>query len=651
MAVSPLPLVLAYLGNGNGPPPHWKLAMAVIACLTCFVSALALFRRPFLGRWLGGLACLTSLVAVFPHASQSPFAALTSAIALILAGTTVIEPFDEGIKVRLQHPERCLERARWAALTVPLVVAMIMIMDTSNTALEGAVLACTSMIAQVLFLHWAVAKNFNRLILLPLGGVVAIGASLWFFSEIYTAGLALVISLFSLILLPKTHGIFEEETVWWDLLLDQPSRFLFTTFFSLCALGTLALTLPAASTAGTIEFVDAVFTSVSAVCVTGLIVLDTPHDFTLFGQSAILLLIQLGGLGIMSITTVALHAMGRRLSLKQERLLTTMTDTSHQDLVHSLRLILKFTFIVELIGALFLTGFFFLNGERLPEAAWRGVFTSVSAFCNAGFALQSDSLLAYQSNPLILQGVSVLIILGGLAPATSLAIPSWIRGKRIPIPARLALITTVTLLTAGTFCVLAFEWNGLLSGMNFVDKFQNAWFQSVTLRTAGFNSLDLAKATSPTILIMVVFMLIGGSPGGTAGGLKTTTIAILSMTFWSSIGNRTEVIVQKRRLHPTTISRAVTIVVSGGIVWFLVVLMLEITQQVPSGNLIFEATSAIGTVGLSLGATARLDEIGKVIIIVAMFVGRLGPVTMFMLLTEERAVTDTRYPVERVSIT
>jgi trk system potassium uptake protein TrkH len=387
------------------------------------------------------------------------------------------------------------------------------------------------------------------------------------------------------------------------------------------------------------------------VCVTGLVVLDTPNDFTLVGQIFILLLIQLGGLGIMSITTVALQAMGRRLSLKHERLLASMTDTNHQDLIRALATILKFTLLAEGLGALSLTMLFYASGDQFSQALWRGLFTAVSAFCNAGFALQTDSLIPYQANPFVLHIVAGLIVFGGMAPATSLIVPKWVRGKPVPISARIALITTVALLIAGTFFVLAFEWNGVLGGLSIVDKIQNAWFQSVTLRTAGFNSVDIANISSPTLLIMIAFMFIGGSPGGTAGGVKTTTIGILAMTFWSNVTNQNQIITQNRRIHSGTIYRAVTVLVSGMAIWFVVVLMLQVTQEISSRDLIFEATSAIGTVGLSTGATPLLDEIGKVIIIIAMFAGRIGPITLFMLLNDDQAVSDTRHPVESVSIT
>ncbi|MDD5092376.1 MAG: potassium transporter TrkG, partial [Candidatus Wallbacteria bacterium] len=372
---------------------------------------------------------------------------------------------------------------------------------------------------------------------------------------------------------------------------------------------------------------------------------------TVPGQMIILLLIQLGGLGIMSIATVAMHVMGHRLSLKQEYLLSSMADTDHKDLVRSLAIILKFTFSAELIGAVLLTSLFYTSGEEFLQALWRGIFTSISAFCNAGFALQSDSLISFQTNQFVLATVSFLIIFGGMAPATSLLVPKWITGKPVPIHIRVALLTSLILLLSGTVFLLSFEWNGILAGLSPAEKFQNAWFQSVTTRTAGFNSVEIAGMAGPSFLVMLAFMFIGGSPGGTAGGIKTTTIGILAMTFWANVTNRSDVITQNRKIQSSTINRAVTIVASGLIVWVLVVLMLEATQQIPVRDLIFEATSALGTVGLSTGATNALDEIGKIIIIIAMFAGRIGPMALFMLLSDGMTMTSSRYPEEKVYLT
>lgn len=437
----------------------------------------------------------------------------------------------------------------------------------------------------------------------------------------------------------------------WEEIFSRPAAIVFFTFLGLCLVGTLMLLLPGAMTNAPITLVDAAFTSVSAVCVTGLSVLDTPMDFSMTGQGILLFLIQFGGLGIMTITTVVMHAMGRRLSLRQERLMTSLVDSDRKDLVASLVLILKFTFLVEGVGALFLGGVFYAMGDSLGQAAWRGSFTAISAFCNAGFSLQTDSLISYQNAPLVLHMVAALIICGGMAPATSLLIPRWVRGRGIPVTSRIDLVTTAVLLISGSFCMLAFEWDGVLSGMSFFNKVNNAWFQSATLRTAGFNSVGLADVMGPTFLVMLCLMFIGGCPGGTAGGIKATTIAILAMTFWANITHRNGVTLQNRNIRPVTISRAITIVVSGGVIWFVVVLMLEVTQQIPARSIIFEATSAIATVGLSIGATAKFDQIGKLIVMLAMFVGRIGPLTLFMLLSDASLPPVSRCPDAKITLT
>ncbi|WP_459917360.1 TrkH family potassium uptake protein [Desulfocicer niacini] len=437
----------------------------------------------------------------------------------------------------------------------------------------------------------------------------------------------------------------------WEELFNRPAAIVFFTFLGLCLVGTLMLLLPGIMSHDPIVLVDAVFTSVSAVCVTGLVVLDTPADFSLAGQGVILILIQFGGLGIMSITTVAMHAMGRRLSLRQERLMTSLMDADRKDLLASLVLILKFTFLVETVGALFLGGVFYAMGDSPGQAAWQGVFTAISAFCNAGFSLQTQSLVPYQNAPLVLHMVAALIICGGMAPATSLLIPRWLQGKTVPVTVRIDLVTTAVLLISGSFFMLAFEWNGVLSGLSFFNKIHNAWFQSATLRTAGFNSVDLAGVMSPTFLVMLCLMFIGGCPGGTAGGIKATTMGILAMTFWANITHRNGVRLQNRNIRPVTIFRAITIVVSGGVIWFVVVLMLEVTQQIPARSIIFEATSAIATVGLSIGATAQFDQIGKLIIILAMFIGRIGPVTLFMLLSDASLPPVSRCPDAKITLT
>jgi trk system potassium uptake protein TrkH len=423
-----------------------------------------------------------------------------------------------------------------------------------------------------------------------------------------------------------------EQDTPWQLFIDHPFRLLLSSFFGLCVLGTILLMIPQATTEP-ISLLEGAFTSVSAVCVTGLIVLDTPNAFTPLGQLFLLMLIQLGGLGIMSLTAVGLQLLGKRLSLRQERVLTSLTATTPQTLFATFGSIFRYTLTIESLGAAILFLAFVDQGDDLGMALWRGVFTSVSAFCNAGFALQTESLMPYAQAPLVLHTVTALIVLGGMASATVLALPQRLRGRPLPIPALLVLVTSAVLLVLGAFTFLVFEWQGVLKDLPVLAKFNNAWFQSATLRTAGFNSVDLTQASGPTFLVMILWMFIGGSPGGTAGGIKTVTISILALTFWAHIQNRQHIVLRHRRIAMTSLRQAITILISGFLTWLLVLVMMEVTQDLPSAPLLFEVTSALGTVGLSLNTTGALDELGRVILMIAMFAGRVGPLTLFMFLS------------------
>lgn len=655
MALFPVPFMFAAMMADAVDlyPVLWRLAAAGVAALSCLVTAFLLLRRPQLGRISGILALAGSMVTIIPHFESDPVTVFLGAVLIISAGYALAD-FRAGVEGQQRsHPvECCLQRARWSAMALVGLVLMVVMFNRPSHFLVNAALTASGVVMLILVMHW-LWRRFASVyaMVLMMAGLGVTCAVIFAFMSGYIRVAAFIVGVLTLLVLPGSAPVEEQDERWWKILLGHPARVLLTTFLGLCSLGTLLLLLPGATSGKGIALVDAAFTAVSAVCVTGLTVLDTPRDFTLFGQVLILLLIQLGGLGIMSIATVGMHAFGRRLSLSQERLMTAMTDTDHRDLVASLVVILRFTFMVEGLGALLLTGLFYVAGDNWGQALWRGLFTAISAFCNAGFALQSDNLIPYQGNPFVLHIVALLIIFGGLAPATSLLVPRWLAGRPIAVSVRLALVTTVALLICGAVMFLAFEWQGSLSGLTVADKIHNAWFQSVTLRTAGFNSVDITGVMNPSWLIMICLMFIGGSPGGTAGGVKTTTIALLVMTFWASVTGRSEVIVQNRRIPQATINRAITIVCSGALIWFAVVLMLEMTQQIPARDIMFEATSALGTVGLTVGATSRLDVVGKIIVMLTMFVGRIGPMTLFMLLSEDRSVPVSRCLDAKVTLT
>lgn len=671
MTISPLPIMLTtittgtdfsalrylYLGSwGLNSSSAWYCIIALLASIFSFLSAFLILRRPIIGQICAATALAGTTSVAMPYLITNPFAAFIGAVALISASFYLID-----LRVKIRHDKkstsqkRSLQRVHYAVMTIPIIVILRLIIDTTPAGehlLDGA-LTASATIVQLILLHCALKQDKIAVSTLwSLFSVVMVAAlATVFYREANVPVAVLIVALLTIFILPRSTAITNRYGQWWEMFLNHPARMMLTTFLGLSTLGTIMLILPISATKSAINIVDAAFTSVSAVCVTGLIVLDTPNDFTLTGQIFILVLIQLGGLGIMSITTVGMHAMGRRLTLRHERLLTNMTDTDHKDLILSLVTILKFTFIAEGVGAVILTALFYRTGDGFGQAIWRGGFTAVSAFCNAGFALQSDNLIPYQRAPMVLHTVATLIILGGIAPATTLLIPRWITGKTIPVAPYIALVTTSVLLISGTLFFLVFEWNDLLSNLSVTDKIHNAWFQSATLRTAGFNSVDISAISSPTFLLMICLMFIGGSPGGTAGGVKTTTVGILIMTFWTNITNHKSVVILNRRVQSRIIHRAITIVTSGVLTWLVMVLMAEVTQQIPASDIIFEVTSAIGTVGLSTGATTHLDEIGKIIIMITMFVGRIGPITIFMLLSGERNDNPSRYQNAKISLT
>jgi trk system potassium uptake protein TrkH len=451
---------------------------------------------------------------------------------------------------------------------------------------------------------------------------------------------------------PAEAALRYEPAGGWDMVVHQPARLLVVTFLALCVLGTLLLSLPISSPhAAGISLVNAAFTAVSAVCVTGLIVLDTPVDFTGFGQAAILLLIQLGGLGIMTFSTAALGLLGRRLSLRYESaVVSALSVQGRHELFRDLRRLLTITFSAELIGTAVLSSLFAVEGEAPRQALWRGLFTSVSAFCNAGFALQSDSLIGYQRNPWILHTVALLIIIGGLSPAVVAALPDLLLRRRVAVQIKLAVVSTLVLLAGGAIAVTAIEWNNTLANLSLFDRLHNGWFQSVTLRTAGFNSIDIAAVHGSMLTLMMVWMFIGGSPGGTAGGIKTTTAALLALAVAAAIRGRWDVTVFRRRITTETVYKAAAIATLGFSMALLSLMALQLTQDLPGAQAPFEVVSALGTVGLSIGATARLDEVGKILIMATMFAGRVGPLTLFLFLSDRFSKSAWEFPDERIDV-
>jgi trk system potassium uptake protein TrkH len=443
----------------------------------------------------------------------------------------------------------------------------------------------------------------------------------------------------------------------------SPAQLLSLHILGLILVGGVLLGLPVAAAPGvSISTIDAFFTATSAVCVTGLIVRDTPVEFSTFGQVVILLLIQFGGLGYMTISTVIAVAFGRRTSL-QERL--TLADalnvTSMDGLVRFAGTIAAMTLVLEGTGALLMTIRFGLD-LGWAKGAYYGVFHAVSAFNNAGFALFSDSLVGYRGDVTINLVITGLIIAGGLGFLVMTEMLGVQRGGNRPgfsTHSRMVLAITGALLAGGTVAILVFEWANpkTLGPLGFGEKVLAAWFQSVTPRTAGFNTIDIGAMTVPSLFLLIVLMFIGASPGSTGGGVKTTTFGITVAALWATIRGSADPVVFKRRLGPDTVRRAFAVALLAFLAVNAFTLLVLVTEGREMLRTLFETTSAFGTVGLSMGQpgsvlslSAFFSLAGKLAMMGMMFMGRVGPLTLALALAGRSAPPRITYPEGKVVI-
>jgi trk system potassium uptake protein TrkH len=435
--------------------------------------------------------------------------------------------------------------------------------------------------------------------------------------------------------------------------MQRPAVLVLVTFAAIASAGAVALTFPAAAEGARITPIDALFTSMSATCVTGLAVVDTPSAFSGFGEVAIVVLIQVGGLGMMVLSTFATVLLGGRLTLRGEQALGQVLELHAPGHAYRLvRFIVVATFAIEAIGALLLTWRFVEHGVELRDAIWRGVFHSISAFCNAGFALQSDSVVMLQSDPFALAVVATLIILGGLG----FLVLSWLwfralqrERSRPPVQVRVVLWLSASLILFGALGYALLEWRASLDGLTVLDKLTNALFQSVTTRTAGFNSVDVMLMQPATILMVMVLMFIGAAPGGTGGGIKVTTLAVLTAAIPEIVGPRGGATLFGRSIAPAILQRAATITVGAAMAAALALFVLLMSETAPFEILAFEVISALGTVGLSLGLTPNLSVTGKAVIIATMFIGRVGPLTLALALNRS-SPSALAYPEARIMV-
>lgn len=439
-----------------------------------------------------------------------------------------------------------------------------------------------------------------------------------------------------------------------DRLQTNPALLLASSFAVMIGIGTALLSLPVATTAGKIKLLDALFTATSATCVTGLIVQDTGTFFTSFGQGVILALMQFGGLGIMTLSTSLALIIGKRLSIRERLFMqSVLEETDYQEFARIVRSIFRMTFFVEAIGALILTTRWYFEFKDFGKAFYYGVFHSVSAFCNAGFALFSNSFESYRADPVINLTITSLVITGGLGFAVIYGLYSlrkMEKPRHMNLHLRMTLTVTAMLLVGGMVFIFLTEYSGALLDRPFGEKLWISWFQSVTLRTAGFHSINLASFSSATIFLCMVLMFIGACPGSTGGGIKTTTIGVLYSTVRSMILGRENVEGFGRSIPWDIVRKSISITFVGAGVVTIGVVALSLIEPFSLKEILFEVTSASGTVGLSLGATSKLNVPGKVIITLLMYMGRIGPLTVAFLMGAEKPARGYNLPTGKIIV-
>ena len=442
----------------------------------------------------------------------------------------------------------------------------------------------------------------------------------------------------------------------------EPTQIMVIGFAIVILIGAILLSMPISTQNGeSIGFLDALFTSTSAVCVTGLIAVDTSTYWSFFGQLIIITLIQIGGLGFMTVTTLFSLIIKKRINLKERLLIQeSLNQIDLSGLVKLTRYILLTTFFIEGTGALLLSTVF-IPQFGILNGIWYSIFHAISAFCNAGFDLMGivsgpfSSLTYYVNNFTITITISLLIILGGIGFPVILDVIRNKKLSKLTIHSKVVLFSTIVLIAFGMLFILLLEYNNpnTLGKLGFGGKILASLFQSITIRTAGFNTIDLAAMRESSIFVMIILMFIGASPASTGGGIKTTTIATLILTVKSFILEKQDIEVCKRRISETTVKKSLGIFLIGITIVVMGTLIISITD--PDFSLLeveFEVVSAIATVGLSIGGSPNLSVLGKIFIMLFMFMGRVGSLTIFMALASRGVKNNPpiRYPEGKIIV-
>jgi trk/ktr system potassium uptake protein len=432
------------------------------------------------------------------------------------------------------------------------------------------------------------------------------------------------------------------------------SRLIVYGFIALVAGGTALLKLPWATTDG-ISLVNAFFVAVSCSTVTGLSTVAIPETFTYFGELVMMVLMQLGGLGIMTVTTLAALLVGQRVGFR--RLVAVSEETENAGSPrNTLRLVFqiaRITFIVELLGAVALSIGFVQAGLGLGEGVFQGIFHAIMAFCNAGFAtLPGDDLIPYAGNWLIVVTLVCVITLGGLGFPVLVDLYHYRQSPRLSVHSRVVLITSSALVVFGVLSVAVMEWTNphTLGGESMSTKAAMSLFQGVTPRTAGFQTVSYPEMREPTLLVQTVLMFIGTAPTSTGGGIKVTTLALVVLIVAAQVRGQERITLFWRTLPRPLISRALSVLAVASLLVLLSTLALMVSDGLELLPALFEVTSAFGTVGLSLDVTPHLSTFGKILISVVMFLGRVGPITFIVALAARQRTPHYRYPEEEIAI-
>jgi potassium uptake TrkH family protein len=435
----------------------------------------------------------------------------------------------------------------------------------------------------------------------------------------------------------------------------HPARFVVSVFAAAIAVGSGLLLLPWSTADGrSTDPLTALFTATSAVCVTGLSVVDTGTHFTGFGQGVVLVLMQLGGLGVMTIASLIAMLVSRRLGLRMTLIASRERSTlSLGDFRRVLQGVGLVTLSIELlVAAVLAIRFRTAYAYGWGEALWHGTFHSVAAFNNAGFALYPDSLTRFDTDVLVTGSIAVAIVIGGLGFPVLVDLYEHRRDRRwqrLALHSRITLVTTVTLLVVGFVAIAASEWANpaTLGEQSTAGKLWLATFGSITPRTAGFNTFDVGSMTDEGLLATMVLMFVGAGSAGTSGGIKVGTAAVLALVVWSQVRGSSDVTAFRRRISERVTREATTVVLLGfGAVMTTTVVLLGASSTTTLESALFEAISAFGTVGLSMGITADLPGVGQLVLVATMLIGRLGPVTLGMALVLKRRDARVRYPEE-----